>query len=182
MHTAALPPTSHYLSWNNTMKQRSIIAAMAALALICISSTTFAQAISEWYPIDGIYYNPCCDEWVSIKGKVHLSSTRMTNSDGSVTSTVHFNLAGVKGTGQTSGMSYNFMENGSDVFTFNPDTFIPFNDQFSFTDRLVGKGRGGRQCSAKVKVSGHFAVDADGNIVIDEFSIQFICANGNTVS
>lgn len=167
------------------MKQRFIFAAFL-LAITCFATTAFAQGngtqVTKFDFENPFYYNPCCDEVISLGGTAHFTFQQKTNSDGSITITTHSNVSGVKGTGQTTGISYNASENGKASQTFDPNVPCPFSFSQSFTTRLVGKGKGGRECSFNVKYNVTFAVDADCNITVDDFSIEFDCSNGNEIN
>lgn len=167
------------------MKHRAIFAAFM-FAMICFTTAAFAQGngtpVTKFTFENPSYYNPCCDELISLGGTVHFTVHETTNADGSVTISVHQNVSGVKGTGLSSGISYNASENVKQTQTFDPNAACPFSFDQTFTTRLVGKGKGGRQCSFNVKFTYHFAVDADCNVTVDDVSVEFDCANGNVIN
>jgi hypothetical protein len=174
---------------SNTMKQRSLLAIMAVfvLALVSTTSTAFSQGNGRETTKEAFenpsYYNPCCDEMVSLSGVVHTSVKTTTNADGTTTYTVHQSVSGVKGTGLSSGISYNASENvkQTDIVMPNPP-YYPYSSQGSLTLNFVGKGKGGRQCSFKIRLTFQFVVDANGNITTNNYNVEFICANGNEIS
>jgi hypothetical protein len=171
------------------MNQRIICAAIAAfvLAISCLSTTVLAQGNGmQTSKVDfenPSYYNPCCDEWISLAGTVHVNTRTTVNADGSVKFTYSYNLSNTKGTGQTSGIEYHFNEKFGQSQTYMLEApHYPATGTMSFTTHVVGKGKGGRECSATVKFSNTFAFDANGNLTIDETTVEFICANGNAIN
>jgi hypothetical protein len=169
------------------MKQRVLLVALATFvfAMTSLATTALAQGNgtkSTQRTISGQYYNPCCDEMITITGTAHLTRKTTTNADGSVTTTTRFNAAGIRGVGQSSGINYNFIESGHLIETTTPAASYPYSQDLEYMDNLVGKGKGGHACSAKVKVSVHVEIDADGNITMNISDIQFICANGTEIN
>jgi len=169
------------------MKQRVLLVAIATclLAMTSLSTTALAQGngtTSDRRTVSGQYYNPCCDEMITISGTAHITRKTTTNADGSVTTVTRFNSTGIRGVGQSSGINYNFIEVGHLIETTTPAMSYPYSQDFEYMDNLVGKGKGGHACSAKVKVSIRLEIDADGNITMSITDIQFICANGTEVN
>lgn len=166
------------------MKQRSILTAVATLALMFFASTAFAQgngAQTEKFDFENnSYYNPCCDEWVNITGTVHFNFKIKNNADGSMTISQNTAVANVKGTG-SNGTNYVGSENGKFSQTLTVDQPFPFSIQQTVYHKLIGTGADGHDCSARVKVTFHFAVDADGNITVDHYEVSFLCANGTEI-
>lgn len=155
-----------------------------ALALVCLTATAFAQGgttVSKYEFENPGYWNPCCEEFVSVGGTVHSTVKMTTNDDGTVSYKIHSSVSGVKGTGLTSGINYNASENGSATQTFDPIDGLPATFDQKFTTRLVGKGKGGRECSFRVTFSMHFEIDADGNIISSISDVSFDCSNGTEI-
>jgi hypothetical protein len=180
--------TTQSINSGTTMKQRSIIATLASfiLAITCFAMTAFAQGnrttVTKYDFENPSYYNPCCDEMISLAGTVHSSVKQTTNPDGSITITTHSNVSGVKGTGLSSGISYNASQSQKATQTVTPSAPCPYSFTQSLTVRLVGKGRGGHQCSFDIHYTVHFAVDADCNVTISDVDLEFDCANGTEIS
>jgi hypothetical protein len=171
----------------NHMKQHSILAAMAAFVLaMTFTTTAFAQgkgAETFKFPFENpSYYNPCCDEWISLSGLAHVTVRGTTNADGSITYTINQNISNAKGTGLSSGISYHFNEPYKDTYVFTADPFSVTDGVTSFTTHVVGKGKGGRDCSVTIKVSYHYSIDEFGYFTIEQSNVEFICANGSQIS
>jgi hypothetical protein len=163
--------------------KRSILS--LALALLCISATAFAQGgttVTKYDFSNPYYYNPCCDEIISLTGTVHSSIKTTLNADGTTSYRVIQNVSGVKGTGQTTGINYNASENLSVSQTVDLSDGLPYSFDQKFTTRLVGKGKGGKECSFRVTFTAHFAIDADGNVVSSITNVEFDCSNGTLIN
>jgi len=166
--------------------KRSLLSTLSTLALmaLCLTASALAQGgttVSKYDFENPFYYNPCCDEIISLGGTVHTSVKTTTNADGTTTIKVHSNVSGVKGTGQTTGINYNASENGSATQTYDPVDGLPATFDQKFTTRLVGKGKGGRECSFRVTFTVHFEIDADGNVISSIVDVEFDCANGTEI-
>lgn len=167
------------------MKQRSILTAVATLALMFIASTAFAQgngALTEKFDFENnSYYNPCCDEWVNITGTIHFTFKIKNNADGSMTISQNSAVSSVKGTG-SNGTNYVGSETSKFSQTLTVNEPYPFSIQQSVYHKLIGTGADGHDCTARVKFTFTFEVDADGNVVVDDVELEFICANGTEIN
>lgn len=166
------------------MHQRVLRAAVSALFLVILSASSLAQGNgTQTYslPLDNIgWYNPCCDEIMELSGTLHFSFKETPNDDGTVSIKYHHNLSGMKGLGLTSGIQYHVSDNGRVTGSYSTSDW---SQDFSgrYRVNVVGKGKGGRACSFSMILVFHFALDESGNIVVDDFTIEFDCANGNTI-
>lgn len=153
---------------------------IATLLLMLVATTAFAQGNGAQtekfeFAIED-YYNPCCDEVVSLGGTIHTSFRVKGNGDGTLTITDHGTAASVKGTG-SNGTRYV----GSETTKFSQTFYdVPGPTSLSVVQytKLIGTGRDGHECTFKVKITWDLVIDDDGNVVVDDYELELICANG----
>jgi len=75
---------------------------------VASSSGAEGNKINEWLTLSAIAFSYCHDELIDVAGKAHLVET--FSSDGSIS--LHINTAGISGTGESTGLTYNLIETG----------------------------------------------------------------------
>lgn len=115
---------------------------------------------TDKYDINWTFWNPCCNEYITVTGTAHYSYKN---------GKYHFHVSGFKGTGQTSGDSYNGqynyqynynVNNGADIYTYK------------FTERFTSSTTG---CSFTLTYKIHYVWDKDGNLVVDNYEYETTC-------
>jgi hypothetical protein len=163
----------HFNSMGN-MKTLSAI----AFALMLVASTALAQGNgveTNKYDLSINYYNPCCDEMVQITGTIHENFRVLDNGDGTMTITNHSSASNIKGAG-SNGTKYVGSETTKAKQTIAPFPGPVSIDTKSYT-KLIGTGKNGHTCSFTVRVTWHLRIDELGNVIVDDYDIEFDCDN-----
>ncbi len=116
-----------------------------------------AQGVQDnfWIDLDDYIYNCNSEELVHITGAIHI----VFKNNG----TVHVNAKGT-------GMSY---EGG--IYNFNhTENYMPTSNQgtWTFKVNLIGKGK---IPDFKAKLTAHYTINANGDLVVDFFEIKDNC-------
>jgi hypothetical protein len=145
-----------------------VVAVMSALALADglltlarLAKPTQAQtkgAVTEQFPVEfTLDASACAGELIDIKGTLHTVNHFTDLGDGQYHVNSHFNLAGVKGVGQSTGEKYVIPSSGSVVENIN--TIGTVNTGSVDVNLVIGKGKLNEQVAiARI----HYIITAEG--------------------
>jgi hypothetical protein len=125
------------------MKKLSLLAGLlATVALSTAAASTAAVTTNGTMPFSTIEFVPCAadgaGELVSISGDLHVLMTSTINGN-NISGKVHFQPQGLKGTGLTTGDTYNATGVTQESFKSSLQNG-QFNDTFVNNFRLIGHG------------------------------------------
>ena len=86
-------------------------------------------------PVDWTVEDPCTGETVQLSGVSHVVVHRLVENDGTVRTTVHQNLAEVRGVGLTTGTSYRVHSNVTGIDVQPVDALLTYVTNFSLTSQ-----------------------------------------------
>lgn len=110
-------------------------------------------------PIDGVFYNECCNEEVYITGSANLLVT---------TNVIHLVITDQQGTGLTTGYSYTQIGNGVETNVF-------YSNQFEGNLVAHMNMSNSNGCSFRVLAHFHININANGDVTSDFQNITTDC-------
>jgi hypothetical protein len=145
---------------------------LLTLALLAKPSQAQSQgAVVEQFPIDfAIDASACAGEAIDIKGTLHTVNHFTDLGDGSYHVNSHFNLAGMQGTGQTTGANYVIPAAGNTVENVVQSGQVIFGNVD--INMVIGKGKMPNQVAfARI----HFIIDPAGEVKMESVHFHFKC-------
>ncbi len=128
--------------------QNAMVAGLALTLSACadrptspnpLSTPSFAVTDNLRLPFD-FFIPPCNGEAIDGSGIFHVLTSTTVSTSGQVTLTFHINAKG-KGTGQTTGASYEWNDLVQDVLHFDGNDGFPATETQRRRFRLIGQGR-----------------------------------------
>ena len=136
-----------------------------------VSATT--TITNERVPFSTVEFVSCANggagEEVVFEGTLHTLTRTTETSSGNFSITIHENPQGVKGTGQITGDTYQL--SGS----FNESHTVAAGETGSLHLRFLVTGPG-TDNNFHLRVSGHYTVNANGEVTVDFFDISAECS------
>jgi hypothetical protein len=162
----------------NRVRVVAVISALAfavgLLALALLAKPAQAQgkgATSEQFPVDFLIdTSGCAGELIRVTGTLHTVNHFTIDEDGTYHGNSHFNLAGVKGVGQTTGDTYVVPSSGTVV-----ENHVQSGQTVGGTvdiSLVIGKGQIPNQNGfARL----HFIIDSEGELKVETANFHFEC-------
>jgi hypothetical protein len=114
--------------------------------------------------------NGAASELVRLDGKVYVRTVYLTDATGAHHMTHHTMPIGVRGVGETSGEEYRVKQAEHGTYT---QRATGATGSFRQTLRLVGRESGR---SFLLVSSGHYAINANGDLVVDRSALRLECS------
>jgi hypothetical protein len=148
--------------------------AVGLLTLALLAKPAQAQtngAVSERFPIDQVIDgSACAGEDILVEGTLHTVNHFTLQDDGTYHVNSHFNFAGVKGVGLTSGDNY--VVSASEVIVENRVQSGQIVGGIVDVTLVIGKGQLDNQVALALF---HYIIDAEGNFKVDTVNFHFKC-------
>jgi hypothetical protein len=150
----------------------AIAGGLLTLALLAKPSQAQEKgAVSEQFPVDFLIdTSGCAGELIHVTGTLHTVNHFTLQEDGTYHANSHFNLAGVKGVGLTSGDTYVVPASGAVVENFvQPGQIVTGTVDINL---VIGKGQTPNQVAlARV----HYVISPEGEIKVETVNFHFKC-------
>jgi hypothetical protein len=149
------------------MKKLSLFAAIVATAALAVAASTSAAVTqNEVVPFAQIVFVPCANggagEFVLIEGNLHILMTFTINGN-NVSGKIHFQPQGVKGTGLTTGDTYNATGVTQEHFEDSLQNGL-FTDTFVNNFKIIGQGPDN---NLLIHQTVHITINADGEVTAE---------------
>ena len=136
-----------------------------------LSATT--TVTNQRVPFSGSTFVPCANggagENVVYAGTLHEVFRATETSSGNFSVTIHANPQGIKGTGEITGDTYQFSGGFTEIHTLAAGETGTIHDRFQVTGP-------GPENNFLFVASGHFTVNANGDVTADFFDISVTCS------
>ena len=156
------------------MKKLSLFAAIVATAALAVAaSTSAAVTTNESVPFAQVAFVPCANggagELVLIEGNLHILTTFTINGN-NVSGKVHFQPQGAKGTGLTTGDTYNATGVTQENFKQSLQNG-QFTDTFINNFKIIGQGPDN---NLLIHQTVHITINANGEVTsqVDNTTVE----------